>query len=69
MPRDYRTIGGMWTVDRYRVDSVEGLVMDEGWTLVIRAPGLEVMFNGSMQEPKFREGDAARLAQLVPHCG
>ena len=66
VPRDYPTIGGMWTVDRYRLGDIECRLMDEGWTQVICAPGLRVSVDGNCDEPRFHEGDAALLAWLAP---
>lgn len=65
VPRDYQTIGGMWTVDLYRLGEVECLLMDEGWTQVIRAPGLKVNYSGSSNEPVFIEGNEELLARLA----
>ena len=38
VPRDYQTIGGMWTVDTYRSDKLPGVdvqLQDEGYTRAI----------------------------------
>lgn len=32
IPRTYKTVGGMWTVDTYKKDDVTLQLMDEGWT-------------------------------------
>ena len=32
VPRQYKTVGGMWTVDTYKKGNVTLQVMDEGWT-------------------------------------
>jgi hypothetical protein len=33
VPRNYQTVGGMWTVDTYKLDNVVVQLMDEGYTL------------------------------------
>jgi hypothetical protein len=43
VPRNYQTIGGMWTVDTYRKGEVTYRTMDEGYTGVIRAENVEVV--------------------------
>lgn len=35
VPRNYQTIGGMWTVDTYRYDDITLQIMEEGWFLKI----------------------------------
>lgn len=35
VPRDYKTIGGMWTVETWQKDDFEVQLMDEGYTLVL----------------------------------
>jgi hypothetical protein len=55
----------MWTVDRYRQGEVECMVMDEGWSQMIRAPGLRVSMSGSSHEPEFIEGNAEMLVGLA----
>lgn len=42
VPREYKTIGGMWTVDTWKRGDVTVQVMDEGYTTRIIAPGLQV---------------------------
>ena len=39
IPRDYKTIGGMWTVDTWKLGDLQYQLMDEGYTSVIRGPG------------------------------
>lgn len=46
VPRDFQTIGGMWTVDTWRRDGITVQVLDEGWTTRIMAPGLDVSQGG-----------------------
>ncbi len=43
VPREYKTIGGMWTVDTWKRGDVTVQVMDEGYTTRIIAPGLQVI--------------------------
>ncbi len=35
VPRDYKTIGGMWTVETWQKDDFKVQLMDEGYTLVL----------------------------------
>jgi hypothetical protein len=35
VPRDYQTIGGMWTVEKYQLGDVVLAIMDEGYTTQI----------------------------------
>ena len=35
VPRDYKTIGGMWTVETWAKEDLKVQVMDEGYTLVL----------------------------------
>jgi hypothetical protein len=42
VPRNFQTIGGMWTVDTWKKGDIIFQLMDEGYTSVIRAPGLKV---------------------------
>lgn len=42
IPRDYQTIGGMWTVDTWIYRGVRVQLMDEGYTTVILAPNIQV---------------------------
>jgi hypothetical protein len=35
VPRDYKTIGGMWTVETWQKDDLKVQLMDEGYTLVL----------------------------------
>ncbi|RST57648.1 hypothetical protein D5F11_021550 [Siminovitchia terrae] len=35
VPRNYKTVGGMWTVDTYKKGNVTLQIMDEGWTIKI----------------------------------
>ena len=48
VPRDYKTIGGMWTTDTWQKNGVKLQVMDEGYTKVIQSEGLKVVigYNG-----------------------
>lgn len=48
VPRDYQTIGGMWTVDTWKLGDVSVKLMDEGYTTVVTAPNLKIVvgYNG-----------------------
>ena len=47
VPRPHGTVGGMWTVDTWQVGDLTYQIMDEGWTSVLRAPGLILWSSGS----------------------
>lgn len=64
VPRPYRTMGGMWTVDTWRRGLVTAQLMDEGWTQRIMAPGLEVVRSGS-RKAVFVQGDESHLERLI----
>ena len=42
VPRNYQTIGGMWTTDTYERDCVRVQVMDEGYSTLVLAENLLV---------------------------
>ena len=42
VPRNYQTIGGMWTTDTYERDCVRVQVMDEGYSTSVSAENLRV---------------------------
>ncbi len=48
VPRDYQTIGGMWTVDTWKIKDITVKLMDEGYTTVLESPTLKVVtgYNG-----------------------
>lgn len=70
VPRDYKSMGGMWTVDTWKRDSVTVMSMDEGYTTVVRAPGLDVVsgFNGK-EYVEFRLGDLSVVDQIFEQLG
>lgn len=46
VPRNYETIGGMWTTDTWKLGDVVFLLMDEGYTEVIRFKNRSVVVGG-----------------------
>jgi len=65
--RDYKTIGGMWTVDRWELE-LDGTkyvaqLMDEGYTNVVITEGLNVYATAQF-DPVFREGDEKKLTEI-----
>ncbi len=64
VPREFRTIGGMWTVDTWRRDGVTVQLMDEGCTTRIMAPGLDVS-QTDVRDLAYQTGDADLLIQLA----
>lgn len=47
VPREYKTIGGQWTVDTWKKKDVTVQLMDEGWTTVIFSENFEIINGGS----------------------
>lgn len=64
VPRDFQTIGGMWTVDIWRRDDITVQLMDEGYTTRILAPGLDVSQTG-LRDLEYREGDPDLLIRYA----
>lgn len=64
VPRDFQTIGGMWTVDTWRRDGVTVQLMDEGYTTRIMAPGLDVSQTAS-RDLEYREGNMDLLIHFA----
>lgn len=62
VPRGYETIGGMWTVDMWQKNDVVVRLLDEGYTIIVTAPGLRVVDSGG--KIKFEQGDAETLEQV-----
>jgi hypothetical protein len=60
VPREYKTVGGMWTVDTYKKNDVTLQLMDEGWTTkifnehfsAIDAGGHFIIEKGNLEELK-----------------
>jgi hypothetical protein len=64
VPRDYQTIGGMWTVDTWRRDGITVQLLDEGYTTRILASGLDVS-QTDVRDLVYQEGDTDLLIQLA----
>lgn len=66
VPRDYKTIGGMWTVDTWRRNGVEVKLMDEGYTTVVIAKDLRVItgFNGK-EYINYELGDEEKVNSIL----
>ena len=62
VPRGYKTIGGMWTVDTWRKNDVVVRLMDEGYTVTVSAPGLEVVDSGGAIV--FKQGNAELIERV-----
>lgn len=62
VPRGYETIGGMWTVDMWRKDDVVVRLLDEGYTVIVTAPGLRVVDSGG--KISFEQGNEELLEQV-----
>lgn len=64
VPREHQTIGGMWTVDTWRLDDVSVTVEDEGYTSSIIGPEIKVSHT-YLKEPIFHKGDLMGLVQVT----
>lgn len=66
VPRDYQTIGGMWTVDTWQKGNIRVQLMDEGYTTVVDAPGLVITtgYNGQEYE-RYDLGDETAAVALL----
>lgn len=70
VPREYQTIGGMWTVDTWERNGVKYQLMDEGYTQIITADGLEVVegyLGGELGEIniKYEKGNEQMVKDLI----
>ncbi len=61
IPRNYETVGGMWTVDRWEKNGVVYRLMDEGYTTRIscKESGLDVL--ETMHGIEWKSGDIDAL--------
>lgn len=66
VPRNFQTVGGMWTVDTWKKDGVTIQLMDEGYTQRIFAEDLDVTqgykFGKTVLE--FKKGNEETLETL-----
>jgi hypothetical protein len=46
VPRNYKTVGGMWTVDTYKKGDITLQIMDEGWTSKIFSDKISAIDSG-----------------------
>jgi hypothetical protein len=53
VPRDYQTVGGMWSVDRYTRDNINYRVFDEGYGSEIFTEDLRVRCLYTGDKPEF----------------
>ena len=63
--RNYNTIGGMWTVERWELDNVVFMVMDEGYTdRIFLKDKLDVIkkFNNDIE---YKIGGKEELEKLI----
>ncbi len=69
VPRDYKTIGGMWTIDTWKRDEITVQVMDEGYTTRVRGPGFEALISWSAFDKKdvvtYSKGDEQVVESFV----
>lgn len=67
VPRDYQTIGGMWTVDTWTHEELPGVrvqLMDEGYTHAVYTEDLYVVSTHG-RPVNFARGGAEHLELLV----
>ena len=66
VPRNYQTMGGIWTVDSYVRGAVRVQVMDEGYTTKLIAPSLEIVagYNGK-EYVNFVQGNEEIASQYL----
>ncbi len=69
VPRDYKTIGGMWTIDTWKRDEITVQVMDEGYTTRVSGPGFEASVSWSVFDKKdvvtYTKGDEQVVESFV----
>jgi len=69
VPRNYQTIGGMWTIDTYERDGIKVQVSDEGYSTSIYAENLIVWVHWDYKTNKdwveFREGNVVNVENLL----
>lgn len=66
IPRDYKTVGGMWTVDTWRRGPVAVKVLDEGYTQQVIAEDLFVTvgYNGK-EYVRFEKGGQEQIEKYL----
>lgn len=66
IPRDYRTTGGVWTVDTWRRGPVAFKVLDEGYTQQVIAEDLFVTigYNGK-EYVRFEKGGQEQIEKYL----
>lgn len=68
IPRNYQTIGGMWTVDTYEYKGVKFQLMDEGYSSRIFSPEVEVLEHWQHDKGtvfEFKRGTDKDLSELL----
>lgn len=65
VPRQYETIGGMWTVDTWKKNGIIFQIMDEGYTnrIFSKELGLDVL--ETMHGITWKKGDIETLKQAL----
>jgi hypothetical protein len=64
VPRNHQTIGGMWTVDTYRLGDITAQQMDEGYTdKIISEKVVAIRYYNDIIE--YMKGNSADLIQLA----
>ena len=65
IPRDYKTIGGMWAVDTYKKDGVIFQLLDEGYTERIYVKDKLDVYKYYNDEIEFKKGDVDDIQQVL----
>lgn len=63
VPRDYQTIGGMWTVDTWLYEDTKVQVADEGYTTIISTDKV-IVREDYKNDILFDKGGEEELSQL-----
>lgn len=67
VPREYQTIGGMWTVDSYKFAGVTAQSMDEGYSSKLISEKVVAFryHNGTIDYMKGNQADLVELAEKM----
>lgn len=67
IPRDYQTIGGMWTVETWERDGIRLQIMDEGYTTRIISPSVRASctYDRPIEFDTGAEADLIALAEQI----
>lgn len=70
VPRDYQTIGGMWTADTYALNGYKLRIEDEGYTQVLLNDAATFLaYRNHKDEITFRHGSVEDFEAMAEHFG